>query len=510
LAETFSRRIALLTVEEQERAYTEVLARYNEFVEDLKQRGEYDLEVEYLPLEAETKEQFLLEEGTGRPTPFGRPSVLEQTLARVLKRPMKWSEVETAIEKTLQGLTTEQFQEKFRAGYEQGRAEVWASKVAEREVKRQKLEGDLQELDVLFASGKATDPEKLEKGLEKARKMLSELQEKMSAEESKFTAETNNGLRIINFFHVGKPFQFSTTQAGSTRELSGVVTGLYFLKPEGDPTRYNPANVRIATAIYGPERSWTFKFNSPEVFTAMGMATYNQKAWLDNMVYNWNRHDSSANQKETVYIATGNMLLSAKNVFLKGAGGKLIKYSTASGAIRSGIQVQKEVDNKGREINSDPKTRLSVRSLADELMQTRPGYNDYRFVEGTALNNAIAFVRTHEDRFRVTMPRTTAFKTYYGDSDLVDLLFQDTYDRSRGLPKAFTNYPPNLLGGVIHYDDLPAFLEVLAGKYQMTYLGEAKQFTGVAELDAPIPDLEPSETEQMLVVLDQLELETIE
>ncbi len=507
LAEMFSRRIALLTVEEQERAYSEVLARYNEYVEDLKQRGEYDLEVEYLPLEAETQEQFLLEEGSGRPTPFGQPAVLEQVLARVLKRPMKWSEVEAAMEKTLQGLTAEVFQEKFRIDYEKGRAQVWETKAAERDGKRRKLESELRELEVLQTSGKAKDPDKLEKGLEKARKLLEELQEKIAAEESKFKAETANGLRIIEFFTVGKPFQFSTTQAGATRELNGVVTGLYFLKPEGDPTRYNPANVRIASAIYGPERSWTLKFNSPEVFAAMGMATYNQKAWLDDLVYNWNRHDSSGNKKEEVFIATGNMLLSAKNVFLKSAGGKLIKYSTAAGAIRSGIQVQKEVDNRGREMKSEPKTRLSVRNLADELRQTRPGYNQYRYVEGTALNNAIAFARTREDMYRVTMPKTTAFKPYYGDPALVELLHQDSYDRDRGLPKAFVAYPPNLLAGQLHDQNLQAFLDILANKYQMSYLAEARQFQGFLNLDQPIPDREPSETEQMLLSLEQIKHE---
>jgi hypothetical protein len=508
LAEMFSRRIALLTVEEQERAYAEVLARYNEYVEDLKQRGEYDLEVEYLPLEAETEEQFLLEEGSGRPTPFGQPAVLEQVQARVLKRPMKWSEVQALMEKALQSASPEEFQKRFRKEYEAGRQELRAAKSAERNAKLHKVEEEIRELETLRTTGKSKDPEKLEKGLEKAEKQLAELKEKMAAEETKLTAETNNGLRILDFFKVGRPFQFRIEQAGTARELNGVVTGLYFLKPAGDPTRFNPANVRITAAIYGPERAWTLKFNSPEVFTAMGMSTHNQEVFLQDLLYNWNRHDSAGNKREEQFIATGNMLLSAKNVFLQGAGGKLIKYSTFEGGIRSGILVQKEVDHKGREQKSEPKTRRSVRALADELAQTRPGYQQYRYVEGTALNNAIAFVRTREEMYRVTMPKTTAFKPYYGDKDLVKLLFQDTYDRSRGLPKAFVSYPPNLLAGYLHRDDLQTFLDILADKYQMTYLAEAQQFAGLLNLDQPIPDREPSEMEQMLVVLEQLNLET--
>ncbi|MBK8968366.1 MAG: strawberry notch C-terminal domain-containing protein [Lewinellaceae bacterium] len=250
LAEMFSRRIALLTVEEQERAYTEVLARYNEYVEDLKQRGEYDLEVEYLPLEAETQEQFLLEEGSGRPTPFGQPAVLEQVLARVLKRPMKWSEVEAVLEKTLQGQTPEQFQENFRAEYEAGRSQVWETKVTEREVKLKKVEGEIRELETLLASGKSKDPEKLQKGLEKARKMLEELQEKIAAEESKFKAETNNGLRIIEFFKVGRPFQFNSSQAGASRELSGVVLAI-----QRATTRPTSVSARPFTVRSAPGRS---------------------------------------------------------------------------------------------------------------------------------------------------------------------------------------------------------------------------------------------------------------
>ncbi|MBK8965188.1 MAG: strawberry notch C-terminal domain-containing protein [Lewinellaceae bacterium] len=212
LAEMFSRRIALLTVEEQERAYAEVLARYNEYVEDLKQRGEYDLEVEYLPLEAETEEQFLLEEGSGRPTPFGQPAVLEQVQTRVLKRPMKWSEVQAIMEKTLQGVSLEEFQKRFRKEYEAGRQELRASKSAERNGKLSKVEDEIRELETLRASGKSKDVEKLEKGLEKANKVLTELKEKMAAEENKLTAETNNGLRIIDFFKVGRPSSFASSR----------------------------------------------------------------------------------------------------------------------------------------------------------------------------------------------------------------------------------------------------------------------------------------------------------
>jgi len=159
-------------------------------------------------------------------------------------------------------------------------------------------------------------------------------------------------------------------------------------------------------------------------------------------------------------------------------------------------------------MKSEPKTRRSVRTLADELVQTRPGYQQYIYVEGTALNNAIAFVRTREEMYRVTMPKTTAFKPYYGDKDLVNLLFQDSYDRSRGLPKAFVSYPPNLLAGYIQLDDLQTFLDTLADKYQMTYLADASKFAGFLNLDQPIPDREPSEAEQMLIILEQLKIET--
>ena len=52
------------------------------------------------------------------------------------------------------------------------------------------------------------------------------------------------------------------------------------------------------------------------------------------------------------------------------------------------------------------------------------------------------------------------------------------------------------------------FLDILADKYQMTYLAEAQQFAGFLNLDQPIPDREPSEMEQMLIILEQLNLET--
>ena len=61
--------------------------RYNEYVEYLKQIGEYDLEVEAMDLQTETQSSRAVIVGKGGTSEFGDDSILETVMANVLKKP---------------------------------------------------------------------------------------------------------------------------------------------------------------------------------------------------------------------------------------------------------------------------------------------------------------------------------------------------------------------------------------------------------------------------------------
>lgn len=106
-AHKVSGRVAVLSTDMQSDFYTEISNSYNEYVEYLKQIGEYDLEVEAMNLEAKTLSEKVVRMGKGGDSEFGTDSYLEKIEANVLKKPFTKAElknilVESGIEKDVE------------------------------------------------------------------------------------------------------------------------------------------------------------------------------------------------------------------------------------------------------------------------------------------------------------------------------------------------------------------------------------------------------------------------
>jgi len=96
-------RAGLLTVEDQERVYNELLARYEQQIHFEKQAGTYDLEVEFLKLDAEVKKRYLYKQGTGGTSPFGKNAIRDESVINNLKRPFTKAEIDQRIVEALNG-----------------------------------------------------------------------------------------------------------------------------------------------------------------------------------------------------------------------------------------------------------------------------------------------------------------------------------------------------------------------------------------------------------------------
>ncbi len=78
-------RIAVLPVEEQEQIYEELTRQYENYIEELKSTGEYDLETEILPIDGKTIIKAKLAEG--KEGSFGEPLYFETVLGKTLRKP---------------------------------------------------------------------------------------------------------------------------------------------------------------------------------------------------------------------------------------------------------------------------------------------------------------------------------------------------------------------------------------------------------------------------------------
>ena len=103
--------VALLTTQEQEEFYDDVVRRYNELIKYLNDTGNNDLKITVMPLRAKTLEKRVSSEGidpTGA-NPFAQNSYVEQVEMDVLRKPMKAAEIRKTIEQVNKGKRPEDY-----------------------------------------------------------------------------------------------------------------------------------------------------------------------------------------------------------------------------------------------------------------------------------------------------------------------------------------------------------------------------------------------------------------
>ena len=99
-ASKVSGRVAFLSVKEQDKFYSEVIERYIDYIDYLKQADEYDLEVETLNLKAETIDKSVIIAGKGGRSVFGNDTFLEECECNVLKKPYRRQELDKLVQKS--------------------------------------------------------------------------------------------------------------------------------------------------------------------------------------------------------------------------------------------------------------------------------------------------------------------------------------------------------------------------------------------------------------------------
>lgn len=86
-------KVALLSVKDQQSFYEEIESEYNELIQDLKDEGTYDLEVDDMDFRAETIDKELLIKGTDEENPFGESTWLEKLKVKALKKPYRQNQL---------------------------------------------------------------------------------------------------------------------------------------------------------------------------------------------------------------------------------------------------------------------------------------------------------------------------------------------------------------------------------------------------------------------------------
>lgn len=391
-AHKVSGRVAVLSTQMQRDFYNEVTARYNEYVEYLKQVGDYDLEVEALNLQTETVKTQTVKAGKGGDSLFGEDSILETVKANVLKKPFTANELDNLVQETLKGKDKDVLQneliEKFEVFIEQKRheeiqklEEKYAELIAGIPQEKKLLKILEKEGDSAYLTAQSERKEELEKARLKA-----------IDKETKRMANQKDYLgRVFNFFQVGKKIKYPV-ETFDQGVVSILAVSLGFIVDERKKNPYAPSAIRLRIAVAGSLKYVAIPTsNTVQVNAIMGASTGIVDRGMADTKREWETAIQAANVDRTIrHIITGN-LLQAFSDFK----GKLVSYTTINKEIKKGILMPEYWEPKeaikDHVIVPIKKAELFIRALSTGAM--------------ISTNNSISIFRQPEN-FKIVVPGT--------------------------------------------------------------------------------------------------------
>lgn len=451
-------RAGLLLVEEQDNLYNVLLERYDHQIKLEKQQGTYDLETEFLPLDAEIKKRFLFQKGNGGNTPFGKDTVREVSIVNNLKRPLTKQDVENRIAKALDGKKPEQ----VRAELTKDIHEKFPLLIEERREKRMEVVHKLQEeLGDLPDMGSGKDAEENDKIASDREKLQELIEEKSSAIQEyiqKLEYTKNQIVKYIGYFTIGQVLKIP--YLNPAKEPSwGIFLGITLGTSAKNPYTYGNIHLRFAVADSRRLISYSLQ---PEEHAYISLI-YSQSMDISEeeriqIPIEWNERIKKASSKrEQRHILTENIVAASEAI---GGENKLVKYNTKTGIIKNGILMDKEFGKDGISKALLPISEAFPRIQALSIDEF---FSDQK--------DQLRFKRIGENYLQVYIHKGENYKMAI-DPKLRELIRREEGQAPDELPDFVQN--GGEMTGVLHWDHLKAFLKQL-DTYGLQFLGKAKE-----------------------------------
>ncbi|WP_046756616.1 strawberry notch C-terminal domain-containing protein [Kordia jejudonensis] len=453
-------RAGLLMVDAQEKLYNDLISQYNHIVKVEKQNGTYDLEVEYLPLDAEVKQRFLYEKGNGGTTPFGKDTIRDVTIINNLKRPLLKSEIDDRIENTLNGQKPSQ----IRIGIEKHIAEEFPKVVEKRVKKREsdisKLEKEFKTLPEVDSDLDVQENEKIKNDIDKAQKLIDKKKASLEKVLTELTEVKKTILKYINFWNTGDVVR--VPHIGSDLMPSwGIFLGVKY-----DYWKTNPftlGNFRFEFAVTDSRKVMTFDLKPDEQLYLSQIFVESKDISEDDIKrvnFQWNEMIKLASKKrEKRHILTENIIRACDVV---GTKNKLVKYNTRDGVIKNGILMHKsfEKDMDGIFYALAPISNAKDKINALEIDE---------FIQDHTAN--VRFVRKDENYLQVFLSKKNLYEVSL-DSKLRRLIRKEDNQDSDELANFVQN--ASEMTGTLHIENLEPFLKQL-DTFDIKYHTEARE-----------------------------------
>ena len=436
-------RMALLRVSEQEKMLQEIGELYANEIQRLNEMGENDLEITELPLKAKTIRKEVWKQGAepGGDNAFADNTYIEKVNMAILKKPMKAAEVKASQE----GLTGGKTWEEYKTG----------KKTAVKEYFDQKIADETQRYEERAVKVAAKAKEKYVKDAKKGQKdsgMSDEQIEKMAGyqydniykqEKDKLDdvvknlkAKAEMFERVLDTFDTDSAFVLPADM-NNPNGLSGFGNSYGRLIDIKITDNFSPNASSVSFATLDGRRKITFPVagkvgagdNRADVISAIDNMTKQAAGMGDSHLRvlnqdfdNWDRLTSNESRKDG-YIVTGNLMQALVDSKDQGLGGQLVKYTTDTGEVKTGILMPDRFDPK------DLTTDAPINSVAYKLeLSSWHGGID----EVTSSDGEVKVKRIDDNRgnfYELRVPKSKAKGgRYFLDKDLLKLVNGNNFE----------------------------------------------------------------------------------
>ena len=436
-------RMALLRVNEQEKMLKEIGELYANEIQRLNEMGENDLEITELPLKAKTIHKEVWKQGAepGGDNAFADNTYIEKVNMAILKKPMKASEVKASQK----GLTGSKTWDEYKTEKKAAVKEYFDQKIADetQRYEERAVKAATKAKEKYIKDGKKgqeksgmTD-EQIEKNAEYQYDTIYK-QEKDKLDDVVKNLKEKAGMfdRVLDTFDTDQAFVLPTDM-NNPNELSGFGNSYGRLIDIKITDNFSPNASSVSFATLDGRRKITFPIagkvgsgeNKADIIgaidnmtkQAIGMGDSHLRV-LNQNFDNWDKLTSNESRKNG-YIVTGNLMQALVDSKDQGLGGQLVKYTTDTGEVKTGILMPDRFDPNGLT------TDAPINSLADkfELSSWHGGIDEVTSSDGEVNVKRIDNYRGNFYELRVPKSKAKGGK-YFMDEDLLKLVNGNNFE----------------------------------------------------------------------------------
>ncbi len=436
-------RMALLRVSEQEKMLQEIGELYANEIRRLNEMGENDLEITELPLKAKTIRKEVWKQGAepGGDNAFADNTYIEKVNMAILKKPMKAAEVKASQEGLTGGKTWEEYKTEKKTAVKEYFDQKIADETQRYEERAVKVATKAKEKYIKDAKKGQKDSGMSDEQIEKMvgyqyDNIYKQEKDKLNDVVKNLKAKAEMFERVLDTFDTNETFVLPTDM-NNPNELSGLGNSYGRLIDIKITDNFSPNASTVSFATLDGRRKITFPIagkvgsgeNKVDVIGSIDRMTKQAAGMGDNRIKvlnqdlnNWDRLTSNESRKDG-YIVTGNLMQALVDSKDQGLGGQLVKYTTDTGEVKTGILMPDRFDPKGLT------TDAPINSVADkfELSSWHGGIDEVTSSDGEVKVKRIDNYRGNFYELRVPKSKAKGGK-YFLDNDLLKLVDDNNFE----------------------------------------------------------------------------------